>query len=256
VPRGISELATQAWRLYRSALQRGDANVVLPSIPILFFGDLGKYQASPLRVITVGLNPSLAEFPPADPFARFPAARDVYPQILEGIGYDAYLRALGDYFRVNPYSRWFESFERLLLGLDASFYEGSPNTALHSDLCSPLATNPTWSRLGHAERARLAPEGIAFWHRLVPALDPHVIIISVARAHLDNIRFPMKRGWQDLYRLERVNPFVVECAELEVRDGRTSTIVFGRAANTPFGTVSDAEKRRIGEAIGRYRARR
>ena len=49
---------------------------VAPAVPILFFDDLHAYRASPLRVLTVGLNPSLHEFQADDPFRRFPLARD------------------------------------------------------------------------------------------------------------------------------------------------------------------------------------
>ena len=74
-----------------------------PAVPILFFGDLHAYRASPLRVLTVGLNPSLYEFPADDPFQRFPLARD---------GLDRkprrYLDAMCAYFRTDPYRGWFQ----------------------------------------------------------------------------------------------------------------------------------------------------
>ncbi len=60
---------TAAWREYKT--QPVQSAVVDPSMPILFFGDSRKYEASDVRVITVGLNPSLAEFPSAEPFQRF-----------------------------------------------------------------------------------------------------------------------------------------------------------------------------------------
>ena len=47
---------------------------VSPSIPISFFGDLHAYFSSRVRVLTVGLNPSLHEFPADSPFRRFPLA--------------------------------------------------------------------------------------------------------------------------------------------------------------------------------------
>jgi hypothetical protein len=50
--------------------------VVDPAIPILFFGNSNRYFKSPLRVITVGKNPSNEEFPKDDPFSRFPEMRD------------------------------------------------------------------------------------------------------------------------------------------------------------------------------------
>lgn len=45
-------------------------------MPILFFGDGNEYFSSELKVITLGLNPSRAEFPEEDRFQRFGAARE------------------------------------------------------------------------------------------------------------------------------------------------------------------------------------
>lgn len=36
--------------------------IVNPSIPILYFGDLDQYLKSPIKIITVGKNPSNNEF--------------------------------------------------------------------------------------------------------------------------------------------------------------------------------------------------
>jgi hypothetical protein len=231
---------------YRRAEAASIAALVRPSIPILFFGDYERYFLSQIRVITVGLNPSRLEFPDSDRFARFPAAR------YEGSRPPAtahFLRALTEYFRERPYDGWFKpAFEALLQGMGASYYDGAECTALHTDICSPLATDPTWSQLG-GERAVLAADGIELWHRLVARLEPDVILISVAGEHLDKIRFPRVGGWRTLYTVERKNPFRVEAIDLEIAAGRRTVLVFGRAANLPFGTVSGEEKLRIGATI-------
>lgn len=129
----MRELAAASWELYRDAVDHGTAVPVRPSIPILFFGDEEKYISSPLKVITVGLNPSRLEFPGVDPFLRFPAARQIDPQ---QPALDAHLEALRAYFRVRPYSAWFRpAFEPILNGLAASYYEGTAtSTALHTDI--------------------------------------------------------------------------------------------------------------------------
>ena len=93
-----------------------------------------------MRVLSVGLNPSLYEFPADSPFRRFPLAEGVTLREPE-----PYLDALSAYFRTDPYCSWFSAFELMLNGLGASFYEGKPSTALHTDICSPVATDPTWS---------------------------------------------------------------------------------------------------------------
>jgi hypothetical protein len=140
----MRELAAASWDLYREAIQLGTHALVRPSIPILFFGDDERYAASALKVVTVGLNPSRLEFPSADPFLRFPAARQIDPQ---RPALDAHLAALRAYFRERPYNAWFRpAFEPILNGLATSYYPGTANTALHTDICSPLATDPTCVR--------------------------------------------------------------------------------------------------------------
>jgi hypothetical protein len=243
----LDELIREAWLIYER--QSHNPAVVSPSIPILFFGDSRAYSASEIKVITVGLNPSRVEFPEGDRFCRFPSASGIYPQVMGGEYYGEYTEALNGYFSTNPYRSWFNSFEPLLNGLGASYYSGAPNTALHTDLCSPLATDPTWSRLTPAQREALRPEGTALWHRLVQTLLPDVIIISVAEGQLDNINFPRLGAWEIAHTVERDNPFRVKLVGLDLGAERRASLVFGRAANTPFGTVSNADKRRIGEAL-------
>ena len=72
-------------------------------MPILYFGDREAYEGSPLRIVTAGLNPSLAEFPSESPWLRFPGAgslpNDGSISIQER---DQYLAALDEYFRVAP----------------------------------------------------------------------------------------------------------------------------------------------------------
>lgn len=243
-PSALGELAESAFEARHDALQGPLREVVLePAVPILYFGDRQAYAASPLRIITVALNPSKAEFPPDDPFGRFPLAADV-----EEAG-DAYLAALDTYFKTRPYARWFSAFEALLRGLDASYYPGAENTALHTDLCSPVATDPTWSRIGEEARSGLMRRGVPLWHRLVEALEPDVIAISVARKHLDRIEFASGEPFE-ISRLveDRRRPYVTEGRWVDLGDHR-SLLVFGRAANQPFGLVSHMNKTGVGGRI-------
>jgi hypothetical protein len=245
----IYGLIRESWQVY--AQFQDQPFLVKPSIPVLFFGDSNQYFSSELKVITLGLNPSRVEFPEEDRFLRFNKARRIYPHIVGGFD-DEYLQALNGYFHKpanHPYEPWFNSFEHLLIGLDCSYYGNAPNTALHTDLCSPLATNPTWSKLPSEARLRLLRSGTRLWHSLVEWLSPDLIIASVARSHLRRISFHQRDGWRVIYTVDRTNPYKVELTELNMPDGRISRLVFGKAANTPFGTVSKADKGRIGRAL-------
>ena len=70
-------------------------------------------------MVTVGLNPSLHEFPSNKPFLRFPLAGDTGDREP-----DQYLDAMSAYFRTEPYSSWFGAFEPLLNGAESSYYAG------------------------------------------------------------------------------------------------------------------------------------
>ena len=245
----IDDLIQESWQVYTRFVDQ--PFLVKPSIPILFFGDSERYFSSKLKVITLGLNPSRIEFPDGDRFLRFSSARKVYPRILEGASHDDYLQALNGYFHAppnHPYEPWFNSFEHLLNGLDCSYFGNAPNTAIHTDLCSPLATNPTWSKLPSEAQTRLIQLGTPLWHSLVEWLSPDLIIASLARSHLRRVSFPQQHGWKVVYTVERANPYRVELTKLKI-DGKTAALVFGKAAQKPFGTVSDVDKNKIGRAI-------
>jgi hypothetical protein len=237
VREALRALAEEAWAQFEEASARAPEIVVSPSVPILYFGDSKAYARAPLKVITVGLNPSLKEFPSTDPWLRFPGARanGARPSV------EGYLDSLDAYFRTRPYRGWFDpGFEPILRGIGASYYSGA---ALHTDIASPVATNPTWS--GLKERRALVPDGAALWRELVEVLAPDVLLISVARRHLRHLG---EVRWRVFHIVERENPYEVLTASAVI-GGRDVPVFFGRCVNIPFGSVAAAEKERIGSAI-------
>jgi hypothetical protein len=242
----MHNLASEAWNLYRDAQKL--RYVVQPSVPILYFGDAEAYFRSKHRIITVGLNPSLIEFPADDPYTRFPDAKSLSNLIESFAFYDGYLQALNHYFAENPYRSWFATFEAMLEGLDCSYYSRRKNTALHTDLCSPLATNPTWSKLSKGARSDLEQGGIALWHSLVEHLRPHFILISVAKQHLPKIQFPALVDWRTVYTLPRENPYELRHCVVQLEES-SANVVFGQAAQKPFGTVSSVDKSKMGRYL-------
>ena len=221
---------------------------ITPAAPILFFGDLDAYGVSPLRVLTVGLNPSLHEFPAGEPFRRFPlltgGSRDREP--------GRYLDAMSAYFHTDPYRRWFSALEPLLNGAGASYYAGKVSTALHTDICSPVATNPTWSQLGETDRGGLEADGGLLWHMLLVALRPHMVLLSVASDHLNRINFAPMTDWEVIHAFWRTGSGVSRSRPYRVRarwsavDGERCLFVFGPVAQTPFGLLPDRQKRETG----------
>lgn len=237
--------ADAALQAQRHAEQVCGAVVTQSSRPIAWFGDTTAYAASPLRILTVGLNPSQVEFPASQPDRRFPAARGVQRAC------DAYIASLNDYFRIDPYRRWFNTYRTLLEGLQASF-EGSfgVNTAVHTDLCSPVPTSPTWSGLPATVQAALSIGGVRLWHVLTELLRPDVVLLSLARRHLSRIDFPViDSDWGEWFAINQpAQPYVVLRRHFEV-GGRPVLFVWGRAANTPFGSLSYPARRQVGARI-------
>jgi hypothetical protein len=140
----------------------------------------------------------------------------------------------------------------MLRGLGCSYYPGAKNIAIHTDLCSPLATDPTWSRLSKAYQEKLIPDGVEVWHKLVEFLCPHVIIVSVAAHHLERIRFTRLEGWREFFTVQRQNPYTVKLMKVGINEQQAATVIFGKAANTPFGTVSNHDKEKIGQSLRGY----
>ena len=242
----LDNAVAEAWRAFGRAAALPSR--VSPAVPILFFGDLEAYRSSPLRVLTVGLNPSLREFPADEPFRRFPLAESVTAGE-PGL----YLDALSAYFRTDPYRGWFSSFEPLLNGLASSYYAGEDSTALHTDICSPVATDPTWTGLDERARAALEADGGPLWHTLLEALRPHVVALSIKEDYLSRIDFEPLTEWEMIREFTetktgapRKYPIAVSVRWYAV-GSELSMFVFGRAAQTPLGRLGDVQKRLAGE---------
>ena len=244
----LSAVVAGAWRSFDSAASLKSR--VSPALPILFFGDLEAYVNSRPRVLTVGLNPSRNEFPQGDPFQRFPLAEDA-----AAADRQRYLDALSAYFRTRPYAQWFNSFEPLLNGMGASYYHGRAATVLHTDICSPIATDPTWSQLGEADRRVLVNDGRTLWHELLVALQPNVVLLSLAKSHLDHIWFDPLGQWEPVHTFNlkadgasRKHPYRVFGRWHLVGD-EPALVVFCPANQTPLGSISTAQKRELGAIV-------
>lgn len=186
----LNEVVHAAWQAFEEARKRNLS--VDPSMPILFFGDVDRYLNSKTRVVTVGLNPSWQEFPEGKPWSRFPNAAGAKPS-----DSGRYLDALSEYFAKRPYKSWFSSYEQMLNGMDASYYGKRLSTALHTDICSPVPTDPTWSALPAARQQELEIEGEPLWQDLVQVLEPDIVVLSIARQHLEHIRFTSITNWNN-----------------------------------------------------------
>jgi hypothetical protein len=216
-------------------------------LPIYWFGNKNKYFKSVIKIVTVGLNPSAEEFrlnkTDEISLCRFPGYKE--PNELEFV--------LNNYFEKVPYKSWFSSYEPILNGLGASYYESNvfSSIAIHTDICSPYATIPTWSKLSKELKVELYKEGIIHWQNLIKELHPDVLIISVAEHYIKenflfkeiftSIEFDKKGN-------KRKHPYFIKKYEYTVNNVNIP-VIFGPAAQKPFGLIGTEQKRELGKLI-------
>ena len=218
-------------------------------MPILYFGDLDKYRQSPLRIVTAALNPSRVEFPATSPFRRFPHAANWMRADSPRARREAVQTALNRYFVTSPYRAWFDSLEHVLAGFGSGFYGHRANTALHTDLLSPVATDPTWRGLTRRDQEALAAPGVRLWHSLIAELRPHIVLLSVAAEHLDRLLFRNLSPWSVRVVVPAKPQFPIRTAIAETAPNTFTDFIFARAAQKPFGFFADVEKRSIGPGL-------
>ena len=233
---------------YYQSIQHKDY-VVDPAIPILYFGDINAYFESEIKIVTVGKNPSLIEFccKKGEPysFLRFPNWEEKQD----------YAAALNSYFECEPYKGWFGSYEAILEGINASYYSKSNqiNRAIHTDICSPIATDPTWTKLSEETQKELFSVGFQLWQELIGILKPDIILISVARYWLQELNLTSKIEFISFDKrndgTNRNKPYIVHQYDLLINTSKVSKVYFGQAAEKPFGTLSNDFKQEIGRKM-------
>ena len=220
------------------------------NMPILYFGDIWSYLSSSLKIITVGYNPSEGEFS---------ENRSSFQNLRRSNSSATYLKALNTYFENNPYD-WFQHYQGVLEGLDAT-YGGKmkvaekpkhmPHTvAIHTDLCSPLATHPKWADLPKKVRTVLQREGACTWRSLVKdCLKPDIIMISVAPQYMDDEIISMNK-LKTLMRIRsgrHEKSYPVKKGVLRY-NGNKAVVVYGPLRRLPF-LVARQEKSNIGRQV-------
>jgi len=241
------ELLTLTTKELGKFLKLGYGYSIVPnSIPILWFGDSEAYFNSPRKIITVSLNPSNNEFCQSSSSkkystqARFPKYNGNPKTLIE---------AFNDYFKKtnNPYNAWFlASFKAVLKGFEASHYQGALNTALHTDIASPYATDPSWTGLTNLEKQFLEPIGSDIWHRLMTVFEPDIILISASRDYEQKIKFnPVQKMWKQI-NVGAKNPLLYKKFEI---NGKNTDILFQIQGRKPFLQTIEKEKLKFYEHL-------
>lgn len=243
----LDKLIAEAWRVFDCDGARKSR--VKDSMPILFFGNYDAYRESDVRIVTVGLNPSAREFPNDDRYKRFPIAENISRSNTE-----SYVAALSAYFGPNRLD-WFDSYEVVLGGALASYRARAISTALHTDICSPVATAEGWSAIDSGIRRDLMADGVPMWHDLIEALQPEVVIVSIRRDYAPCIKFDALTDCMTLQEfshtkngIRRQETYRIKARWHRIGD-QPSLFAFAKAGRTPFQLIDDDLKHRAGEAI-------
>ncbi len=170
--------------------------VVKPSIPIIWFGNIEKYKNSQLKIVTVSINPSKNEFEDNtgnSSFWRFKGISRHFSN-KERLNDDDKLmlvNAYNSYFELNPYSAYFDYYNRVLKNYFECAYDGQKeNTAIHIDLYTPIATN-LWKSLKSKEKREIQPSnsqnGEKYILSFLKYLNPDIILFSTRKDELKKV---------------------------------------------------------------------
>jgi hypothetical protein len=113
---------------------------------------------------------------------------------------------------------------------------------LHTDIGTPLATKPTWSKLKTEVRERLQATGFPLWRDLMEALEPTLILISVGERHLSYLG---DLRWRSFRPFESSLPR----HEMRIAELGRSKIVWGRAQVMPFFHLTKEQRFLAANAI-------
>ena len=227
----------------------GNHSVLESAAPVLFFGDLPKYQESKPRIATAALNPSRKEFPRANPFLRF---RDTRPKDDD----NSYVESLVKYFQTCPYKSWFANYEQALLGMGASYYGGDGGVAIHTDIASVLPTHPTWSKLCSPTQEILSKRGVSLWRRLVELIRPDILLLSIAPQWTERLKFTAESDWQRLKLFKkkkngelRKRPVELWARWYSLGEGTPMLVAWATASRMPLASLSHEQKQEVGRIV-------
>ena len=245
--------------------KRDDTFVVKPSIPIIWFGDMEAYQKSKRKIVTVAINPSNKEFMENDSstqysFCRFHGGEKLWEKdVLTADDKELLYSVLNNYFKDFPYD-WFNNFEKPLNCLEATYYPDNEQelTAIHIDVKSAIATDPTWGDIKD-KQAQNRLSNTALFEQLLEYLKPDIILFSKGQDSFKEIfDRDIKEDADDYFKNEKEKkgkkdqPIYIAVHRLVVC-GRKVVVIAGRNMHgTPFGGFTPGFiEEKLGEIISK-----
>jgi hypothetical protein len=211
--------------------------IVPNSLPILFFGDIEKYAKQEFKVITAAINPSFYEFQENNSDFSYKYRFPNFNYSLESLelSYSNYFKRSNNY-----YSGWFgkrikgrKGFEAVLNGIGFSFFsDRNFKIALHTDICSPLATKELWGKLTKEEKEILEKKGKPIWTKTVKELEPDLILFSGKEIYLDGLKLSINSFLTDeIQKIDRRFKFKT----LQIENFKTTVLIGPNSRFGPYG---------------------
>lgn len=236
----IDFLLSKADREYEKVKNFPCVRAAHARFPIVWFGDLEAYFRSEIRVVTVGRNPSFREF--SEPRFFYEENGKLYPvteRDWHGSERKHVYEAFNHYFEYNPYD-WFKNFERILKCHDFCVSYGgkigstTKNAAIHIDFSTPVATNPTFSKLDSLTKEKLQSD---LFSDLIASLKPDLVLFSNCRKEVLS-QFGLKEPFFAYGEPSAGTGKRVDYVEAYEKDG--VCFVWGKNFNgAPWASVSD-----------------
>lgn len=171
--------------------------------PVICFGD---YKNSDLA--TIGINPSNLEF--VDRYGNELENEKRRFHTLNSLGLESWTdasekeinsiyRSYKNYFKINPYDRWFKKLDYIISSTNNSYYFPY-NNACHLDLI-PYATSEKWSNLSNDSQQSILHLSGDFLGKLISHSNIKVLVLN-GQTVVDNFELITK---MKLLKKEKIN---------------------------------------------------
>jgi hypothetical protein len=207
----IAKLIPEYWqefintRVKKQCNKNGIRIIPVKSMPIIRLGNLDRYQNSQLKIVTVSINPHYRAFSEEAPHYDLGFLDQITQKVnLQMNDIYALTQQYDSYFKRNETLVYtdtvFKTYEFILNQFKASYLPNIDyhNQALHIDMLSPLATNPSWTKLKsqYPEIAQgLEHRGKKLFKKLITILNPDIILISLQRQSIIDV-FEIDDTWR------------------------------------------------------------
>ena len=250
-------LIDEYWEDYVNHKNAND--ILIPSLPVIWFGNIEEYFESETKVVTVSINPSDNEFSDGidkntkekrSTFKRFERAECLKDIIkLNNDEKDILIKTYNEYFINFPYKWFSKGYENLMKifpqNIPVSYgYRREKNIAIHIDCQSAMAVKGRWK---DKDRTSLIREDL--FNELLAFLNPDIIVFSAKSIDDELVKRMVNNTAPDQeYKLRTTSGTeLIRASFIVDKDKKRQMILFGtNFRGDPFmGIAFDKQKETI-----------